>query len=502
MTKAKVVLARELAIGEIDARLYGSFVEHLGRAIYGGLYESGHATADDLGFRGDVLEWVRQLDTPIVRYPGGNFVSGYKWEDGVGPVAARPRRLYLAWKTLEPNLFGTDEFVAWCKRVGTEPMLAVNLGTRGVDAARSLVEYCNHPAGSAWSDLRMGNGYRDPHGIKVWRLGNEMDGNWQIGHKTAAEYGRLAQETAKAMRWVDPSIELVACGSSNRDMETFPHWEETVLDHTYEHVDYISLHTYFGNRDGDSAHFLALSLGMDAFIEEVVATCDFVRAKKRSAKRMMLSFDEWNVWCHSNLADSQQKPWQEAPPLLEDFYTMEDALVVGCMLISLIKHCDRVRLACLAQLVNVIAPIFTATGGGIVKQTIFFPFQHASRYGRGVALGLNVQSTTYDDRDFGPVPHLEAVGVFDEEKGELTIFAVNRDLENELHLEADLRDFTDYRSQEHIALTHADLKACNSLDKPRAVEPQWVANSPNLSSARIQATLRAASWNVIRLVRN
>ena len=410
-------MARELAIGDIDARLYGSFVEHLGSAIYGGLYEPGHATADDLNLRGDVLEHVRELDTPIVRYPGGNFVSGYDWEDGVGPVANRPRRLDLAWKTLEPNRFGTDEFITWCKRAQTEPMLAVNLGTRGVDAARNLVEYCNHTSGSTWSDLRIENGYREPHAIKVWCLGNEMDGPWQIGHKTAAEYGRLAEETAKAMRWVDPSIELVACGSSHRGMATFPAWEATVLEHTYEHVDYISLHTYFGNRDGDSAHFLALSLGMDAFIEEVVATCDYVRAKKRSAKRMMLSFDEWNVWYHSNQADREQPPWQEAPPLLEDFYTLEDALVVGSMLISLIKHCDRVRMACLAQLVNVIAPIFTATGGGIIKQTTFFPFQHASRYGRGVALDLRVQSTCYEDREFGAVAHLEAVGVFGEDRG-------------------------------------------------------------------------------------
>jgi len=502
MIKAKVVLARELAIGAIDERLYGSFIEHLGRAIYGGLYEPGHATADELGFRADVLEWVRELNAPIVRYPGGNFVSGYKWEDGVGPVENRPARLDLAWKTLEPNRFGTDEFVAWCRRAATQPMLAVNLGTRGVDAARSLVEYCNHPGGSAWSDLRIENGYRDPHDIRVWCLGNEMDGNWQIGHKTAGEYGRLAEETAKAMRWVDPTIELVACGSSNRDMETFPQWEATVLEHTYEHVDYISLHTYFGNRDGDSAHFLALSLGMDSFIEEVVATCDFVRAKKRSSKRMMLSFDEWNVWYHSNLADREQKPWQEAPPLLEDFYTLEDALVVGCMLISLIKHCDRVRLACLAQLVNVIAPIFTATGGGIIRQTIFFPFQHASHYGRGVALSLNVQSSAYDDREFGSVPHLEAVGVLNEEKGELTIFAVNRDLHNELFIEADLRDFFDYKVGGHAVLTHADLKARNTLDKPHEVSPSWVEGSLQLDAATLQAALPAASWNVIRLLRS
>jgi len=498
MNNARAVLARELAIDAIDDRLYGSFIEHLGRAIYGGLYEPGHPTADGQGFRGDVLDHVRALNTPIVRYPGGNFVSGYRWEDGVGPLEARPRRLDLAWKSLEPNAFGTDEFVRWCRRAGTEPMMAINLGTRGVDAARSLVEYCNHPSGTQYSDWRVENGCVEPHDIKVWCLGNEMDGDWQIGHKTALEYGRLAEEAAKVMRWVDPTIELVACGSSSRTMSTFPQWEATVLEHTYAHVDYISLHTYYGNRDGNTAHFLAQSIGMDAFIEEVVATCDFIRAKKRHKKRMMLSFDEWNVWFHSNQADRQQLPWQEAPPLLEDLYTVEDALVVGCMLISLIKHCDRVRIGCLAQLVNVIAPIFTATGGGIVKQTTYFPFMHASRYGRGTALDMKVDSSSYEDPVFDAVPYVEAVGVLSEDRGELTVFAVNRNLEEVVGLDVDLRDFSTARVVQHIALTHSDLKAVNTLEQPDRVAPSALDDSVEEHEGKTRIALPSASWNVVR----
>ena len=329
MQRARIKVDPDFRIGEVDPRLYGSFIEHLGRAVYGGIYEPEHPTADDMGFRGDVLELVGELEVPIVRYPGGNFVSGYDWEDGVGPKEARPRRLDLAWRTVEPNQVGTNEFAAWAHRAGAEVMMAINLGTRGVDAARNLVEYCNHPSGSRYSDLRRSHGVEEPHGVKVWCLGNEMDGPWQIGQKTPQEYGRLACEAAKAMKWVDPSIELVACGSSYSAMPTFAEWERTVLEHTYDHVEYVSLHTYYRNPEDDRATFLARSLDMDAFIKSVISTCDFVKARKRSKKTIDLAFDEWNVWYHSIEADRELEPWSVAPPQLEDVYTFEDALVVG-----------------------------------------------------------------------------------------------------------------------------------------------------------------------------
>jgi alpha-N-arabinofuranosidase len=296
---AKITLHEAYQIGEVNPRIYGSFVEHLGRAVYGGIYEPGHPASDEEGFRQDVLELVRELEVPIIRYPGGNFVSGYRWEDGIGLREDRPRRLDLAWRAIETNQFGTDEFVAWCRKANTEPVVAVNLGTRGIDAARNLVEYCNHPGGTYWSDLRRSHGAIEPHDIRVWCLGNEMDGPWQMGYKTAEEYGRLARETAKVMKRVDPSIELVVCGSSNSQMPTFPEWEATVLEHTYQHVDYISLHTYYGNQNNDTARFLAQSMDMDSYITSVVRACDYAGAKIRSKHTIDLSFDEWGVFYHS-----------------------------------------------------------------------------------------------------------------------------------------------------------------------------------------------------------
>ncbi len=501
MPTAKIVIDSTFRIGEVAPRLYGSFIEHLGRAIYGGIYEPEHPTADDMGFRGDVLELVRELRVPIVRYPGGNFVSGYDWEDGVGPKEARPRRLDLAWRTVETNQVGTNEFAAWAERAGAEVMMAINLGTRGVDAARNLVEYCNHPSGSRYSDLRRSHGVEEPHGFKVWCLGNEMDGPWQIGQKTPQEYGRLACEAAKAMKWVDPSIELVACGSSNSAMPTFAEWERTVLEHTYDHVEYVSLHTYYRNPEDDRATFLARSLDMDAFIDSVVSTCDFVKARKRSKKTINLSFDEWNVWFHSIEADRELEPWSVAPPQLEDVYTFEDALVVGCMIISLLKHADRIKIACLAQLVNVIAPIMTENGGRVWRQTIFWPFLHASVYGRGTALNLAVKSPRYDNYEFGQAPLLETVATLNNDDGSLTIFAVNRAQEGPLPLEGDVRSFVGHEVVEHLVLEHKDPKATNTAKHPNSVMPHKGGDAAVLDG-KLTALLPPLSWNVIRLSRS
>jgi alpha-N-arabinofuranosidase len=493
---ATMVVDKSFKIGEIDKRIYGSFIEHLGRAVYEGIYEPGHPDGDEQGFRKDVIRLVQELQVPLVRYPGGNFVSGYNWEDGVGPVSERPKRLDLAWRTTETNEIGTNEFVDWAKKVGAEVNMAVNLGSRGVDAARNLVEYCNHPSGSYWSDLRISHGYKDPHNIKTWCLGNEMDGPWQIGQKTAEEYGRVAAEAGKVMKLVDPSIELVACGSSNSKMATFADWEATVLDHTYDYVDYISLHTYYGNRDDDLANYLAQSMDMDEFIRSVIAIADYVKAKKRSKKTIHLSFDEWNVWFHSNEADRQITPWSVAPPLLEDIYTFEDALLVGSMLITLLKHADRVKIACLAQLVNVIAPIMTEKGGPAWKQTIFYPYMHASVYGRGVALQAQISSPKYDSKDFTDVPYLDAAVVHLEEAEEVTIFAVNKHQTESLNLQCDMRSFEGYHVLEHIVLEHENMKATNQGREQ--VTPHHNGDSA-IDQGRLTANLAKLSWNVIRL---
>ncbi|MEK3884138.1 alpha-N-arabinofuranosidase [Paenibacillus sp. PL2-23] len=497
--QAKMTVDKDFVIGEVDERIYGSFIEHLGRAVYGGIYEADHPSSDEQGFREDVLALVKELQVPIVRYPGGNFVSGYNWEDGVGPVESRPRRLELAWRTIEPNWIGFNEFMDWCRKAGTDAMMAINLGTRGIDEARSLIEYANHPSGSYWSDLRRAHGYEKPHGVKTWCLGNEMDGPWQIGHKTAVEYGRLANEAGKAMKWVDPTIELVACGSSARGMQTFPEWEATVLDLAYDTADYISIHQYYGNPKRDTPNFLAQTVGMDQFINTVIATCDYVQAKKRSKKQMHLSFDEWNVWFHSNEQDRKLEPWTIAPPQLEDVYTHEDALVVGCMLISLLKRADRVKMACLAQLVNVIAPIMTRNGGPAWKQTIFYPFLHASVFGRGKVLVPLVKSPKYDSSEYTDVPYLESIAVYREDKAEITLFAVNRHTEEALPLEIDLRSFGSGRILEHIVLEHEDLMATNTEEFPDRVKPHSRGNAVWSDTGRISAKLGKASWNVIRI---
>lgn len=496
MAPAKLTLDAGRTIGDIDRRLYGSFIEHLGRAVYEGIYEPGHPASDADGFRTDVIGLIRDLEVPIVRYPGGNFVSGYDWEDGVGPKQQRPRRLELAWRTTETNQFGTNEFIKWCKAAKTDPMMAVNLGSRGLEAARDLIEYCNHPAGSRLSDLRISHGAKDPHKIKLWCLGNEMDGEWQIGHKTADEYGRLACETGKVMRGVDPTIELVACGSSNRWMSTYPAWDQAVLEHTYGVADYISLHTYFGNHGKDLNHFLAESVGMDRFIEEVISVCDVVKAKKRGKKDVHLSFDEWNVWYHSNDADKKIEPWREAPPQLEDAYTMDDALVAGCMLISLLKHADRVKIACQAQLVNVIAPIMTKKGGPAWRQTIYWPYLHASKYGRGRALKLNIECATYPDKAFGDIPVLEAVATVDDAKAEGAIFIVNRSAEVQ-SVDLDVRSIPGLQALEHLILSHPDHDAVNTESKPDHVKPS-TGPAPKLDAGRLSGSLPPYSWNVIR----
>jgi len=499
--KAKMIIDKAFRIAAIDKRIYGSFIEHLGRAVYDGIYQPEHETAEAAGFRRDVIELVKELNVPIIRYPGGNFVSNFYWEDSVGPVADRPKRLELAWRSMETNEIGVNEFAKWAKDVDSSIMMAVNLGTRGIADACNLLEYCNHRSGTKYSDLRIKHGVKDPHSIKLWCLGNEMDGPWQIGHKTMEEYGRLAEETAKAMRQIDPDIELVSCGSSSKDMVTFPEWEAVTLTHTYDYVDYVSMHQYYGNAGNDSNDYLASSDDMDAFIKTVISTCDYIKAKKRSHKDMYISFDEWNVWFHSNQEDNdtmEKRPWQIAPALLEDIYTFEDALLVGLMLITLIKHADRVKVACLAQLVNVIAPIMTeAVGGNAWKQTIFYPFMHASKYGRGTALFSVIDTPSHETTNHGAVTDIESVVVYNEEKEELTIFAVNRNLKEDIIIESDIRSFEGYQVLEHIILENDDLKARNGATIQN-VRPE-ACNRSKQEDGMVISLLHKASWNVIRL---
>ena len=493
-----VVLDPANQVGQLDRRLFGSFVEHMGRCVYTGIYEPGHPTAGADGFRRDVLDLTRELGVTTIRYPGGNFVSSYRWEDGVGPREDRPTRLDLAWRALEPNDVGLNEFMGWAREVGAEPMMAVNLGTRGVEAATDLIEYCNHPSGTFLSDLRKSHGVPDPHAIKLWCLGNELDGPWQMGQKTAGEYGRLAAETAKAMRMVDDSIELVAVGSSNSSMPTFGAWEAEVLEHTYDLVDYISMHDYYEPVGDDLGSFLASSVDMDGFIGAVVATADHMGARLRSRKRLRISFDEWNVWYQARFVGQRNLDWKYARELIEDEYSVVDAVVVGSLLITLLRHADRVAIACQAQLVNVIAPIMTRPGGPAWRQTIFHPFALTARLARGVALDVSVQTPGYDTTRFGQVDAVTATATWDEERQSLAVFAVNRLQDRPLPVEVDVRRFPQLVLAETHLLADDDIHASNTAEHPDRVRPRQLPEA-SVVDGRLRFVLPPVSWAAISL---
>jgi alpha-N-arabinofuranosidase len=470
----------------------------MGRAIYTGIYEPDHPTADAEGFRSDVLELVKGLNIPLIRYPGGNFVSGYRWEDGIGPRESRKKRLDLAWFTIEPNAIGVNEFASWLNKTGSEMMLAVNLGTRGAQEAQELIEYCNYPSGTYWSDLRISHGHEQPYGFKLWCLGNEMDGPWQICGKTADEYGRLAYETAKLMKWVDPDIELVACGSSHAQMPTFRAWEETVLGYTYDYVDYLSLHSYYRNDDDDIYTFLASSLEMDKFIKEVAGICDKVRKSKKSDKKIYLSFDEWNVWYHFQHDKKEVPKWIQQRPIEEDAYNFEDALVVGSLLNTLINNSDVVKIACLAQLVNTLAPITTVPGGPAFCHSTYYPFLYASRYGRGKALKAEVQCSTYACKAHDKVPYIDTSVVLNEKDAELVLYMVNRSLEDDIEIKCNISGVNLCEVLQWVSMEGYGLKSGNTVAAPTNILPKDKAGAV-LKSDELAITLSKASWNMIRI---
>lgn len=495
MKQAKCMLDKDNIIGTTDSRLFGALIEHLGRGVYSGIYDPADPSADVQGFRRNVLDLVRQLRVSVVRYPGGNFVSGYHWSDGIGPEEDRPARLNLAWKSLESNRFGFDEFVDWAKKAGAETMAAVNLGTGTPEDAGYLVEYCNHPSGTKWSDLRRKNGHDQPHNIKIWCLGNEMGGYWQIGRLSAEDYGKKAMETAKMMRLIDPSIELLACGSSTTRLSSYPEWDRVVLEYLYDQIDYISIHHYYGY-DNELGDYLGSFVDMDRFIRTIIATTDYVKALKRTPKILGLSFDEWNVWYHQPISFPTWE-WDTAPKRLEQIYTLLDALVVGGLICTLLRHADRVKIACVAQLVNVIAPILTGPGGRVIKQSIFHPLQQVSIYGRGQVLNPLMTCPRYASKMYGDVPILQLAAVFNQDAGMVSLFILNCDQWEDTELSLDFRSFGPAELLEHILLNGPDLGAANSFSDPERVKPRALPVSP-MNTDQISVVLPKLSWNMLR----
>jgi alpha-N-arabinofuranosidase len=485
----------------LDRNIFGSFLEHLGRAIYEGIYDPGSALADSNGYRKDVLEEIRQLSVPIVRYPGGNFVSGYNWLDGVGPKQDRPCVLDKAWNALNTNQFGTNEFLAWCKAAGIEPLLAVNLGTGTPEEAAALVEYCNVEKGTKWSELRRKHGIAEAHRVQHWCLGNEMDGPWQIGHMSATDYGLKAADAGRQMRYVERGLTLVACGSSGPAMGTYLEWDRIVLEQCYEYVDAISLHRYFTNigteTAGDSTKFLALNLSMEKQIAEVAAVCDLVRGRLRSTKKLWLSFDEWNVWYRQRTGSAVDGNRQDAPHLLEEVYNLEDALLVGGCINTLLRSADRVRIGCLAQLVNVIAPLMT-NANGMVRQTIFYPYNWALRYAGGQTLDvLTENEAMYDVSTTDKAPYLDVAGTIHKNDGIVTLFVLNRDLSKARQLELNWDDKTASKVITALVLTGIDLKAVNDFAAPTRVVPK-AADKPVTRGGRANIEVPPRSYSVFQ----
>lgn len=500
MLKAEIVCDKNFKIGDIDPRLYGSFLEHMGRVIYTGVYEPDNCNSDEEGFRGDVLEQVRKMGVTAVRYPGGNFVSAYHWEDGVGPQENRPRKLELAWKAIETNEFGTDEFIRWARKAGVEPIFTVNLGTRGIEEAVQYIEYCNFPGGTKYSELRKSHGISEPYGVKMWCLGNEMDGVWQIGHKTACEYGRLAAEAGKSMKLVDPDIELIACGSSLSNMETYPMWDMEVLEQTYDVIDYLALHQYYGGQENGTKAFLAQTLDMEEYIKTIRSAAQVIKKKKRSVKDIKFSVDEWGVWAlpsESVNMEVSKEPWKIAPPISEQIYTLEDALLFAGMQMVMLRNADVIKIACQSLLTNVSACIMTEKDGGFWLQTIYYPFYYFANYAKGIVLRSAVTGPVYKCGDFDCVPYVDEVVVWNNEENEIVIFIVNKSEDESIKAEIKLQNFEPKQVKDFVSMTAEDKKMTNQYDH-KAVLPR-LREGAVIDSGSCTAKIEPLSFNMIRV---
>jgi len=486
--KARVKIDTERTIGEIDQKIYGNFVEHLGRCIEGGIFEEGSPLSDADGFRKDVLEATKKLNVTQLRWPGGNFASNYHWKDGIGPRDQRQRRLEMAWGTVESNRFGTHEFMKYIEKCGSEPYFCVNMGTGTIDEAQQWVEYVNSAEDTAMTRLRKQNGRAEPWKVKYWGLGNEMDGPWQMGHKDAEEYGKYALEAAKLMKWTDPNVKLIAAGSSHYGQGIdWIGWNRTVLTHLRNHVDYLSLHLYVGNAANNYYEFLASSVDLDQRTKVSEGVINGVTSEMPRGKKIYIAWDEWNVWYRARGNKERGRR------ILEERYNLEDALVVATFLNSFVNHAHIVKMANMAQLVNVIAPMFS-NEKGLFLQTIYHPLALFANHNKGMALDLLVHGPKYESRRFGDVPYLDASSSFD--NGALVLNLVNRHLDQPMDVEFQLQDKSFTGEAVISEVNGPDIKAENDfgVQKVKVAERRASASGKMLS-----VRLPAHSFSMVRV---
>ncbi len=492
---ARIGIDLERRIGAVDRRIFGQFIEHLGRCIYGGIYDEGSPLADARGFRTDVLDAVRPLRIPILRWPGGNFVSGYHWLDGVGPKEARPRRSELAWYAEESNRFGTNEFIDYCRAIDAAPFICVNMGSGTMDEAQAWVEYCNGTGTTSWANLRRQHGHPEPHRVRYWGLGNEMYGSWQIGNMNAHDYVKKARAFAMVMKRTDPSIQLVGCGQTG-----WSEWDEIVLGGLADLIDFHSIHLYTGSTDHYTTVFS--SHQAERAIRICAALIERVRQLQRIDHPIHIAFDEWNVWYRT-------RSHEDRVGGVEERYNLSDALAIATYLNGFIRHCRTVRIANFAQLVNAIAPIFT-NPGGLFRQTIYHPLHLYAMRMREIALDVHVNGETYDlspaqetvsagrvhhVSDLGPFQLLDAAATCDTAGRALTLAVVNRDHARPLTATIDLGGASPSGPTEVWEVNGADVSATNSFETPRAVDV--ALRRVELRGSRIDYTFPAHSITLL-----
>lgn len=484
---ARIKLDPDRRISNIDPKIYGNFAEHLGRCIEGGIFEEGSPLSDSHGYRKDVMEAIKNLSVTQMRWPGGNFSSNYHWTDGIGPRDKRPARLEMAWGTVESNRFGTHEFLNYSESMGFEPYVCANFGTGSWDEAQQWVEYCNTAENTAMAKLRKANGREKPWSVKYWGLGNEMDGPWQMGHRTAEDYGKFALEGAKLIKWTDPNTKLIAAGSSNfRAGIDWVGWNREVLAYLKDHIDYLSLHMYVGNPTNDYLDFVACSNQLDDRIKTANGVIRAALNGARPDNPIYIAFDEWNVWYRAR-GNSQR-----GRKILEEHYNLEDALVVATFLNTFINNADSIKMANMAQIVNVIAPIFT-NEKGLFLQTIYHPLQLFSQNSRGAALECFVESPAYQAKTYGKTDYLNVSSALN--NGVVTVNVVNRHPDQDIEAEIELQDAA-FKGKVEVALVSGpDIKAENDFGK-QTVGIQ--RGSENASGSRYRHRFPPHSYTMLK----